>query len=232
MSSLLNFYDYVEVTSTCWYWKRSLQSGYGRIEWEGRVIPIHRFSYLIAVGDLIPGMQIDHVCHSNDKTCNENNNCMHRRCVNPAHLEQVTPRVNVLRSRGPTAANAVKTHCVNGHPFDKENTEKTVDGRRCSICNKVAHQKYDRKVRLARHARGLKHRPYTYTEPDTMPSDVRRCDYGHVQTPESVYIYPNGRYKECRACRQISHAVSNSVYKHTQLDEEIKASRLDAEGGE
>lgn len=42
-------------------------------------------------------LQIDHLCHTDDPGCLGGNDCPHRRCVNPAHLEPVTPQGNSLR---------------------------------------------------------------------------------------------------------------------------------------
>lgn len=46
----------------------------------------HRVSYSLWVGDLVPGLEIDHVCYN-------------ARCVNPEHLEQVPAFVNRRRQR-------------------------------------------------------------------------------------------------------------------------------------
>lgn len=60
-----------------------------------------------------------------------------RNCVNPAHLEPVTQKVNVLRGEGASARNAAKTHCDYGHELTKDNTYVTPDGRRnCRTCKR------------------------------------------------------------------------------------------------
>ena len=48
--------------------------------------------------------------------------CRNRKCVNPAHLRAVPPRVNGTENNlSPIAANARRTRCSNGHPFTPEN---------------------------------------------------------------------------------------------------------------
>lgn len=120
------------VEGRCWAWTGNLRSGYGSIQAAGsrRKIQAHRLSYELHGGTLVPGLDIDHLCRN-------------RECVNPAHLELVTTRVNVLRGEGPAAKNARKTHCKYGHPFDAENTRYTRDGKRqCRTCVRARTRKY------------------------------------------------------------------------------------------
>jgi hypothetical protein len=64
--------------------------------------------------------------------------CQVTLCVNPAHLDDVTPRENLLRGQTLAAANVRKTHCTNGHEFTEENTMWRADGsRRCRSCVKI-----------------------------------------------------------------------------------------------
>jgi hypothetical protein len=69
----------------CWLWTGTLRSGYGRFRADGRLVQAHRYSYERAVGPIPADRQLDHLCRV-------------RRCVNPDHLEPVTPSENVLRS--------------------------------------------------------------------------------------------------------------------------------------
>jgi hypothetical protein len=59
--------------------------------------------------------------------------CLNRRCCNPAHLLPCTTAENnafdTWKVPPKGEANRAKTHCVNGHPFDEENTWRTTNGR-------------------------------------------------------------------------------------------------------
>lgn len=102
--------DRTQRTSTCWYWTGSINGdGYGtftvygyRVGVRRNTVGAHRLVYEAMVGLIPVGLELDHRCRV-------------RHCVNPAHLEPVPKRVNILRGEGPTAANARKTHCINGH---------------------------------------------------------------------------------------------------------------------
>ncbi len=113
----------------------------------------HRVVYQGHVGAIPDGLFLDHVCHSNDLACPGGNDCWHRRCVNPAHLEPVTPKENV--NRGRTAEymshrHDSTTHCVSGHEFTAGNTYMTPDGRRqCRTCRRTSNREYMRRRRAA-----------------------------------------------------------------------------------
>lgn len=77
--------------------------------------------------------------------------CRNTSCVNPAHLEAVTDRVNVVvRGTGVTAQNARATHCKRGHAFTPENTyiktRKWARMRICRICARAATRAWKRRV--------------------------------------------------------------------------------------
>lgn len=120
---------YVVTPSGCWEWARSLNgNGYGHL---GRSVAgkkshhlAHRFSYERVHGPIPDGLTLDHLCRN-------------IRCVNPAHLEPVTQRVNNERGNVLSVRYGRRTHCAQGHPYDARNTHRKKDGsRRCRVCER------------------------------------------------------------------------------------------------
>lgn len=125
------------------------ESGYGVVSHNGRPIGAHRLVYLQLVGEIPSGEMLDHLCHSSDVSCPGGPSCLHRRCINPNHLEPVSAVENNLRGRGRSAENFFKTECIHGHPFTQENTllmkRPRSDGqptRRCRTCRQKASEKW------------------------------------------------------------------------------------------
>lgn len=118
----------------CWEWTGPIsERGYGVANGQA-----HRTVYELLVGPIPEGLQLDHLCHNEDLTCEGGAICLHRRCVNPMHLEPVTNQENALRSRLTLASiNSAKTHCPSGHEFTPENTAiygSKQPGRYCRQC--------------------------------------------------------------------------------------------------
>jgi hypothetical protein len=95
----------VRAEGGCLQWTGRIdKDGYGRIGvgfTDGgfsRPSLVHREAYAAFVGELTPGLTIDHTCHNTDLTCHAGVHCMHRRCVEPTHLEQVAPIENQKRA--------------------------------------------------------------------------------------------------------------------------------------
>lgn len=69
----------------CWVWIGSKwPSGYGQVWFKGRQRPAHVALYEHAHGAIPDGMELDHLCRN-------------KACCNPAHIEPVTHRENMLR---------------------------------------------------------------------------------------------------------------------------------------
>lgn len=123
--------------SGCWLWRASLNNwGYGKFRWNNRDGVAHRVAYEVLVGPIPTGRQIDHLCRT-------------PKCVRPDHLEPVTVRENVLRGVGLSAANARKTHCPQGHPYDLLNTGPGHKGQQrvCRKCQAIRMARWRQRVR-------------------------------------------------------------------------------------
>ncbi|WP_405561654.1 HNH endonuclease signature motif containing protein [Streptomyces canus] len=164
----------------CIHWTGHIsQQGYGVVSVKGSMTPAHRVSYELHIGPIPEGAWIDHACHNGDTSCRGGDSCLHRRCVNPQHLEPVTPRENQHRSHLTAAS---KMACVNGHPFTEENTYYRPDGkgRQCRECIRTrARRNHKRKPPRER---------------------LKECKNGHPMTEQNTYHYGNRRI--CRECRR------------------------------
>ena len=82
----------IEASSTpiphagCWIWMGSRKGSYGKSHVNGISTSAHRASYEATKGPIPAGLHIDHLC-------------MTPLCVNPEHLEAVTPEENNRRAQ-------------------------------------------------------------------------------------------------------------------------------------
>jgi hypothetical protein len=121
------FWKRVARTDACWLWTGATTGyGYGQfyLGLGQRRVRAHRFSYELLVGPIPDGLVLDHLCRV-------------RLCVNPAHLEPVTQRENILRGEGTSAHHARQTHCKRGHEFTPENTYVRRGMRTCRQCHRA-----------------------------------------------------------------------------------------------
>lgn len=120
----------------CWTWRGVItRRGYGAIS--GRLA--HRVVYELLVGTIPDGLQLDHLCHTEDRACAGGDSCLHRRCVNPDHMEPVTQAENTRRGLGFAGCKSRQTHCVNGHELNEANVYLSkLNQRRCRLCHRDA----------------------------------------------------------------------------------------------
>lgn len=119
----------------CWVWTASTSvSGYGEVHADGKTRKAHRVLYELMVGPIPDGMHLDHTCHTADRSCLGGNDCLHRRCVSPFHMDVVTPEENTRRGRS-GIREALKTHCPQGHEYAGDNVIVRCGRRHCGACN-------------------------------------------------------------------------------------------------
>lgn len=121
----------------CRLWQGAeMERGYGQFVMGGKVKRAHQWSFFFSNG------------------CEPENWVLHRcgvkLCVEPAHLYDGTPKDNAQDGlRLGENYQASKTHCVNGHAFDDENTSIATNGQRvCRACSRESARRYAARQRL------------------------------------------------------------------------------------
>lgn len=199
----------------CWLWTSVTHKGYGKFSFHGRTQLAHRLAYQHLVGDIPDGLHLDHLCRV-------------RNCVNPDHLDPVTPAVNMRRKPG------VGDFCgFTVHPRTPENTRVLSSGvEQCRVCTRAwdatkvpcdeCGQLFQRKS-MSRHVRRVhrgvpdEERPCPKCGDLISKSNLSRhawlmhdappkpdmCKNGHLRTAENTYVSPTSGVRKCMECVRI-----------------------------
>lgn len=100
--------------------------GYGLKWFKGKTRLAHRVAYEQAHGPIPDGYHVDHLCHE-------------RACIEPTHLEAVTPTENRRRSAARIVA------CPHGHEYVEDNVYINYRGARC--CRECLRREWREKSR-------------------------------------------------------------------------------------
>ncbi len=113
-----------EMPDGCWHWTGALrEKGYGSFMRAKGSNMAHRFAYELLVGPIPDGLCIDHLCEV-------------KKCVNPAHMELVTPRENLRRGA------ERRRSCRRGHEINSENARYSQGRRYCRVCEREKARRY------------------------------------------------------------------------------------------
>jgi hypothetical protein len=106
----------------CWLWQGADNGlGYGVLYIGNQRVYAHRLSYMLMVGPIPSGHDLDHLCST-------------PACVNPTHLEPVSHLENVRRGRAPSARVVRLGICLRGHPRTTENVRVRRGHSQCRPC--------------------------------------------------------------------------------------------------
>lgn len=134
------FWSRVDTTGDCWEWQGARdRKGYGwvncKVDGAWRTFYTHRLAWLLLVGEIAPGLTLDHQCGNHA-------------CANPDHMHPET------RSRNSALAspNGRARYCIRGHEFTPENTGEherygIVIRRQCRECDRQRKRAAYRKER-------------------------------------------------------------------------------------
>ena len=166
------FMDKVHINefTGCWIWKAGLnENGYGTFYFQGRSNQLaHRVAWFLEHGEW-PQHTLDHLC-------------MRPTCVNPAHLEDVTQRVNWERSSSFNVRRDLSKCAAELHEWTPENvyTNPNTGLKMCRPCNNSSARKRYKATPIRK--------------------DPARCKSGKQAWTEENWIIKKNGSKQCRLC--------------------------------
>ena len=155
------FWPKVDLTLDCWLWTACTTRGYPTFSENGTNVRGHRWAYEHFVGPIPDGLHLDHLCRT-------------PLCVNPDHLEPVTPAENTRRSfeaRGAWAEHGTRS--------------KYTKGCRCDPC-RTANREWDEEYRRRR---GVKEQKPAQHGTKSMYVKGCRCDECCIASREAGREY-------------------------------------------
>lgn len=126
----------------CWIWTgcgARYRKGYGKKWFRGQLWQVHRVSYTLHRGEIPGDLWLDHLCKTPS-------------CINPWHLEAVTPRENLRRGGNwekSAAAKLARTSCKRGHLYSEHRPYTGWGVRACMVCQNELRQARRLRTRLA-----------------------------------------------------------------------------------
>ena len=174
----------VDPETQCWLKFPHNHAQYAKIAWQGQNLGVHRLTYRLFVGPIEAHLVIDHLCR---RPC----------CINPAHLEMVTPQENARRGEGFNSES-----CAKGHPMTGYNVGLYPNGDRyCRECRTDWLRQKRSHIRNEKIASGK----YVQHEYKVTKILSTHCGQGHEYTESNTHWNRDARWqwRSCKRCHTL-----------------------------